>query len=246
MADPLDRAAVITELQNLLLETPALQEFVEGIAVAATVHVRPATSATVSMRRDGRPYAVAASDAVASACDQVEYATDDGPCLEAIRVGDVVISDDLAVDHRWPAWRAAAQARGFGSILAVPRPVRPGVWIALNLYSRATHVWDEGALPVAHMYADEIARAMNLYLRGTDQAELNADLRAAIASRSVIDQALGVIMAQNRCTEETAIEILRGASQHRNIKLRDVASAIVENVAGSPPTGADTFHDRTS
>ncbi|MEZ0448695.1 GAF and ANTAR domain-containing protein [Cellulomonas sp. ICMP 17802] len=244
MYDPLDRAAVITELQNLLLETPALHEFVEGIAQAAASHIGPAASATVSMQRDGRPDAVAASDTLAAACDQVEYAADDGPCLDALRHGSVVRSDDLAGDERWDQWRAAARARGFGSILAVPRPVRHGVVIALNLYARPTHVWDDAVLSVAHMYADEIARTMRLYLRGTDQAELNADLRAAIVSRSVIDQAIGVIMAQNRCSEDDAIAILRTASQHRNIKLRDVAATVVESVAGAPPKDVETFRER--
>ncbi|GIG20221.1 RNA-binding protein [Cellulomonas chitinilytica] len=244
MDDPLDRAAVMTELQALLLETPALHEFVEGIAVAAAQHVVPAASATVSMQRDGRPYAVAASDPLAAACDQAEYAANDGPCLEAIRRGASIVSDDLTTESRWPQWRAAASQRGFLSVAAVSRPVRPGVSIALNLYARATSVFDEEAMRTADMYATEIARTMGLYLRGTDQAELNADLRAAIASRAVIDQAIGVILAQNRCTQDEAMAILRAASQHRNVKLRDIAASIIEAVTGGPPSQAGTFHER--
>lgn len=246
MTDPLDRAALISELQDLLLETPALQEFVEGVATAAAQHIGPTTSATVSMQRDGRPNAVAASDTPAAECDQAEYDADEGPCLDALRLGTVVTSDDLATEDRWPAWRAAARERGFESVIAIPRAVRPGVEIALNLYARTTRPWDGRVLPVAHLYADEIARAMHLYLRGTDQAELNADLRAAILSRSVIDQAIGVIMAQNRCTEDKAIQVLRAASQHRNVKLREVAAILVESVGGAPSKSVDTFHDRGS
>ena len=246
MDDPLDRAALLDELQDLLLATPALEGFVEGVARAAAEHIGPAAAATVSMQRHGRPYAVAASDPLSAACDEVEYAADDGPCLDALRLGRVVASADLAVDSRWPAWRDAALSRGFRSVAAVPSPVRPGVAIALNLYARATDAWDDQVLPVAHLYADQISRAMHLYLRSTDQTELNADLRAAIVSRSVIDQAIGVIMAQNRCTEDRAIEILRSASQHRNVKLRDLAASLIESVTGSAPKGADTFHERTS
>jgi AmiR/NasT family two-component response regulator len=51
----------------------------------------------------------------------------------------------------------------------------------------------------------------------------------------VIYQALGVIMAQERCTQATAFELLRSASQNRNVKLRDIASAIVTSVSGEPP-----------
>ncbi|MGH3922724.1 MAG: ANTAR domain-containing protein, partial [Pseudonocardiaceae bacterium] len=39
----------------------------------------------------------------------------------------------------------------------------------------------------------------------------------------------------NRCTATAAFEILRRASNHRNIKLRDVASEIVTRIGGEPP-----------
>ena len=95
--------------------------------------------------------------------------------------------------------------------------------IALNLYAADAHAWDDAAIAVADMYADEIARTVALCLRSTDQVELNADLRAALVSRAVIDQAIGVVMAENRCTAQDALAILRSASQHRKVKLREVA-----------------------
>ena len=51
----------------------------------------------------------------------------------------------------------------------------------------------------------------------------------------MIYQALGVIMARERCAQATAFEILRTASQHSNLKLRDIAAAIVTSVSGEPP-----------
>ena len=53
-----------------------------------------------------------------------------------------------------------------------------------------------------------------------------------MASRSTIDQALGVIMGQNRITRDEAFAILRAASQHRNVKLREVAALLIENLTG--------------
>ena len=116
--------------------------------------------------------------------------------------------------------------------------------LALNLYAQVTHAWDEAAMRVAELYADELARTVALFLRSADQAELNADLRAALASRAVIDQAIGVLMAQNRCTPQEAMAMLRSASQHRKVKVRDVASRVVEGVAGRAPEEADTFRQR--
>ena len=166
------------------------------------------------------------------------------PCLTSIDVGRIVHVPDIAQETRWPSWRAAAQANGFASAAALPRVVRPGVHIALNLYAADAHAWDDAAIAVADMYADEIARTVALCLRSTDQVELNADLRAALVSRAVIDQAIGVVMAENRCTAEEALAILRSASRHRKVKLREVASVIVEAVTGSPPHERDTFRER--
>ena len=59
--------------------------------------------------------------------------------------------------------------------------------------------------------------------------------RSSIVSRAVIDQALGVIMASERCPQDRAFAILRSVSQNKNIKLRDLAATIVASVSGEPP-----------
>ncbi|MFD4259915.1 ANTAR domain-containing protein [Streptomyces sp. NPDC058534] len=62
-------------------------------------------------------------------------------------------------------------------------------------------------------------------------------LRQAIASRPVIDQARGVLMALHACTSDEAWDILREASQLSNTKLRDIAAAVTAGTenAGPPP-----------
>ncbi|MGY4642310.1 GAF and ANTAR domain-containing protein [Cellulomonas sp. URHB0016] len=245
MPDPEARAAAVTDLQSILLSTAGIEEFVDGVARAAAHHVGPATSATITLRRDGRPRLIGASDGLAAQCDEVEYATDQGPCLEAIDTGALVHVPDVAVETRWPGWCAVTSAHGFASGAALPRTVRPGVATALNLYATSPHAWTVEALAVAEMYADEVARTLALCLRIADQAELNADLRAALVSRAVIDQAIGVIMAENRCSAGEAMTILRSASRHRKVKLRDVARVVVETVTGSPAREEDTFVERT-
>jgi AmiR/NasT family two-component response regulator len=54
-------------------------------------------------------------------------------------------------------------------------------------------------------------------------------------SRTTIDQAIGVIMGQNRCDADAAFDVLRSASQHRNVKLRDVAARVIGSVQSAPP-----------
>lgn len=53
-------------------------------------------------------------------------------------------------------------------------------------------------------------------------------------SRPVIDMARGVLMVGCACRPEEAWEILVTVSQHANIKLRDVATAVTAAATGTP------------
>jgi hypothetical protein len=55
----------------------------------------------------------------------------------------------------------------------------------------------------------------------------NEQLGRALASRAVIDQARGMMMALTPCPSDRAWDLLVDVSQHCNIKLRDVADALV-------------------
>ena len=88
------------------------------------------------------------------------------------------------------------------------------------------------------MFAACAAGALALAARQASYAALTDQLRAALASRSVIDQAIGIIVAQERCPAAQAFAILRTASQKRNVKLREIARDIVTSVSGAPPEPA--------
>ena len=70
---------------------------------------------------------------------------------------------------------------------------------------------------------------------------MSQHLQNALASRAVIDQALGIIMGQNRCTADEAFDLLRTISQNRNIKLRDIAAELITAVTGQPPASEPRF-----
>ena len=73
-------------------------------------------------------------------------------------------------------------------------------------------------------------------LRGRAQREILhhsafARLMAKQETMPVIEQAKGIIMAQQRCGPEEAFELLRQASQRTNVKLHVLAARIVEHIA---------------
>ncbi|MCX5363800.1 ANTAR domain-containing protein [Streptomyces sp. NBC_00124] len=60
----------------------------------------------------------------------------------------------------------------------------------------------------------------------------NEQLEQALASRAVIDQARGMVMVLAPCSREQAWDLLMDVSQHCNVKLRDVATALVATTKG--------------
>jgi AmiR/NasT family two-component response regulator len=58
--------------------------------------------------------------------------------------------------------------------------------------------------------------------------ELAEQLRRGLDTRTIIGQAQGILMERAGLNEREAFETLRRASQHRNVKLRDVAARVVE------------------
>ena len=58
-------------------------------------------------------------------------------------------------------------------------------------------------------------------------------LKAALASRTVIGIALGIIIERERVTEPEAFQILKEMSQHTNVKLRDVAAQMAKDAQPS-------------
>ena len=129
------------------------------------------------------------------------------------------------------------------SCLSLPLNTPAGVLGAYNLYSTHPDGFAEEMLPQLEALAGNAAGALAVALKLSDQTQLSEDLRQALTSRSVIDQAMGIIMAQQRCNASGAFDLLRRASQNRNIKLRDLATEIVEAVGGHPPEPG-TFQPR--
>jgi hypothetical protein len=112
-----------------------------------------------------------------------------------------------------------------------------------NLYS----VWSDAFAPEGRgpleVFAGNAAGAVAVAMKLADQTQLSEDLHQALTSRAVIDQATGIIMAQQRCRAAAAFDILRRSSQNRNIKVRELAAEIVSQVSGQPPEPG-TFRPR--
>ena len=218
-----------TALQELILSTTGMTEFLDELVQLAAVGQG---SCAITVRLDQKSRTVASSDALAARADEIQYAQGEGPCLESMRTGAVVDAPDLAIDERWGNYRSYALAQGVQSVLSTPLGVDGQHFGALNLYSTEVGGFDDEARADAARWAQQASGAVGVALRLAERTRHGQQLAEALSSRSVIDQAIGILMAQQRCSSGAAFDILRTASQGRNVKLRTIATDIVRAVGG--------------
>lgn len=231
---------VAVELQSLLLGAEGVEDFLTEVAQRAAGAVERAQSCGVTVRAiPGSRMLGAASDEFARRMDEIQYAVDDGPCLHCLRDSVPVHVADITSDRRWPAFSQRGKSVGAGASLSVPLMVGERSVGALNLYSRRPHSLDEADHARARQFADQAAGAVALALQLAVRAERERHLETALSSRSTIDQAIGVLMGQARISAKEAFDVLRQRSQHTNVKLRDVAAAVLDEVQSGDLTRSE-------
>jgi hypothetical protein len=123
---------------------------------------------------------------------------------------------------------------GFTGVLGIPLEVGPGAAATLSFLATEPGVFSEPTTLEGMGFADEGRRSLALALRIAD-AELRSENRAAaLESRTAIDLARGILMAQNHCTAQEAFEVLRKASSNRNQKLRALALEVATRFDPAP------------
>jgi len=186
----------------------------------------------VTLRQRKRSATVAGSSERARELDKLEQVLGHGPCLASLETMQPVILADVDKDPRWPDYQKVLADHGCRSVLGVPLALDENQAAALNFFADDSGVFSKDVTKKASGFADLAGRALRLALRIADAQNLAEDLSAAMQNRTIIDLACGVIMAQNRCSQDEAIALLTKASSHRNQKLRDVAADVLARVNG--------------
>ncbi|AOY73309.1 ANTAR domain-containing protein [Arthrobacter sp. TES] len=227
---------VAGEIQDLLLDNPDVEAFLTELTRHSAAMFSTADAEVfcgVTLLRHRSAATVASSGERALRLDELQYQFAEGPCLLSAKEGVQVHIPDLAADDTWPDYQAVALAQGIRSILALPIPLPDdSAKASMNLYSERTAGFDQATVQRATDYVQQAAKGLSLAVMIAQHSQTAANLRAAMASRTVIDVATGIIIAQNRCTQAEAVELIKRASSNRNVKLREVAEAIVKAAGG--------------
>lgn len=186
--------------------------------------------ASITLTNHGQLTTRAPTSLTAVKADHLQYLEGEGPCLDAVTREQWVITPDVLTDQRWPRFSSRlAGELAVHSMLSIRLAVSTSPQRnlgGLNLYSNRTCAFDDEQRDMALLLAAIGAVA-------ADSARRDAELTAAVQSRQVIGEAIGILRAQSDLTSEQAFAALSQASQRLNVKLRDIAATIVQR-AGSP------------
>jgi len=189
-------------------------------------------AASLSLLERGAPLTRAATSPLASQGDRLQYDESEGPCLDAAMQERWLDTPDVATDQRWP--RSCGRMHrelGVGSMFscrltldAAPKQTLGG----LNLYATDRDAFDHDDRMLAILLSSMAGVVV-------DASRRQAQLRAALESRQVIGEAVGILRHQSKLSSDEAFEVLIRASQRMNVKLRDIARRIVQATPDDAP-----------
>jgi GAF domain-containing protein len=201
------------------------------VAELARRSIRGADEVSITLVGPEGAYTAAFTGQRALTLDERQYQQGQGPCLVAAAATITVSVPDMAGDSRWPDWAHRAIDAGVHSSVSVGLPPHESMRGALNVYAVNPHTFDEDAVTVAGTFAGYAAEAMANAHRYDGVAGRTT---APMHNRSVIQQAIGIIMAERRCTAAEASAILAKVSEYSQRALPDVAAVLVASAVRPP------------
>jgi hypothetical protein len=202
--------------------TPADLDRTLSNITSAAVEVLPDVShASITVKHaDGRLETAAPTAEMIRDVDAAQYALQEGPCYEAAVEAAHFTSPHLLHDDRFPRYAPVAARHGIQAQAGIRLFETPTSNGALNLYAEKAGAFEDFDA-VGELFAHQSAMAL-AYARHV------GNLEAAIASRQLIGQAVGIVMERYGLDDARAFAFLTRMSSHENIKMRDLARRMID------------------
>ncbi len=190
--------------------------------------------------RRGRVRTVAFTDDLVIRLDELQYAAGEGPCVTAMTESETVVVENARHEQRWPGFIPGAVALGMRAQMGVRLYREPAGVGALNMYSFEADELDPLLPQLAELFARHAALALG-HARHSEQLE------TALETRSLIGQALGIVMERYGIDESRAFDYLSRTSTTTNTKLREIARQLVQGAdSGVTNPDPDDSSERTA
>lgn len=236
-----DLASQFGDIARAMIDSqPGQQLVIEQVLQFASVAVPGSEYCAISLAKGNeKPETIVATADLPLQVDALQYATGQGPCLQALHQSDIAVADDLASDEQWPQFAARAVTEtGIRSMLSFRLFLTSNDRATLNFYSRQPRAFT----PMSQSTGAIFASYASLVLLNQLHSDTNMHLKRALESNREIGMAMGILMARELHTAEQAFGRLRVASQHLHRKLRDIADEVIHT--GALPHHPMPGHDR--
>ncbi|XVQ89078.1 ANTAR domain-containing protein [Microbispora siamensis] len=207
-----------------VMEGTSAESVLRGITEAVARGVPGCAGGTAELWMEERVLLAASHSELTVLIDR-ERDLREGPSREALSTGRPVTIPDVMRDSRWSRYAATAVRHGVRSVLVVPIAVE-GAVVIIGLYGVRPGVFSSGG-PLMALLREQVTVALANIWEFDDVLTGAAQMQEALAGRSVIDQAKGIIMSKSGCSAEEAFEELRRVSQHHQVKVADLAKLLV-------------------
>ena len=244
-------AAALADLSALPAAEPDRQRLLPRMATLVRRAIPGADWVSITVGSPMDPQRLGSDSVEAQDFDGRQVRAGEGPCWDAYRTGTVVVADDVTADPRWPRLARLAQDSEVRSVIAVPVREEGATTGALNVFARRTGAIGPAGQRIAVLAAAAVAGILRNVAERESMQELAANLERALTSRAEIDQAKGIVMARLGVSADDAFARLVQLSSHLNVKLRDLATLIIEGHvdailrAGNRLPGADAHLPRS-
>jgi hypothetical protein len=229
-----DLERTFSEVALTLFAAGTVQGTLQRIVDLAVRAVDGCEAAGIFLDEDGAVVTAAASSALVVVIDRLQIEFGEGPCLDASTEEATFYAPDLIDDQRWPKFGPSAVAAGIRSVLAYSLSAnRRG---ALNLYAQLPAAFGATDRAQGLLFATVARLALDSAEERASEERRSHNLIEALRTRELIGQAQGILMERERITGDQAFDVLRRASQHMNVKLREVAETLIAT-GRSPDTG---------
>jgi len=211
---------VMNTVANSLSKPSDVEQTLVRITRAALETVPGAHYVSISVRYPGGSLdTVAPTDPLITKIDELQYELREGPSYDVVTDDESILTADVRTEARWPRYGLRVAVLGIRSQLSMRLHLDTKSRVGLNLYSRETEAFDDPQ-HVAELFASHAKIALGY-------AQEVTELTQALATRTVIGKALGIVMERFSITDERAFEFLTRVSQTSNVKLREVAERLV-------------------
>jgi anti-anti-sigma factor len=241
-----DAPRVSTQDLRRITAMPTDPEVVDGalglVVELAYACVGGADGVSVSLLRHGVLRTVAASDQIIMSMDADQYATGEGPCVDASVQGHWFHAESLDRETRWPSFTPRARELGIKAILSSPLKAFDEPVGALNIYSRTASAFEVKDQEVAGVFAQKASVILSDARVGVSDAQMASRFTQALRNREIVSLAKGVIMEREGVDEDEAFSILMRLSLDQGLPLHGRAEAILRS-ARQPRSGSDEPSD---